>query len=128
MGKTKMQDADRDEGGNDQLRQVLAVIRIQRFDAFDGGGGQFACALSARVGGTEFEDMVEEPFAQVGFDADGDGIRADFSDPGEEGAPRNDEQDEAEPVKYVREGLPLEEDAVYGTADEVGLANRQQTS
>jgi hypothetical protein len=77
------QDADGNERGDDQLRQVLAVIGVQRFDALDGGGGQFAGALSARVGGTEFEDVIEEPLTQVGFDADGNGVCANFRDPGE---------------------------------------------
>ena len=74
MGKTKIRIEMRNESGDDQLRQVLTEICIQRFDAFDCGGGQFTCALSAGVGGTEFEDVREETIAQIGFDLHGHGI------------------------------------------------------
>ena len=77
------QDTYRDEGGNNKLREILAVIRIQRFNAFDCGCCEFPGALSTRVGGTEIQDVVEESFAQVGFDLYGDCVSADFIDPRE---------------------------------------------
>ena len=106
-GEDEDQNADRDQRGDDQLREILAVIRIQRFDAFDCGGGQFAGALSARVGGTEIQDVVEESVAQVGFDLYGDGIGADFVDPGQKGTPGDDDEDEvAASGKLARESVP----------------------
>ena len=59
------QDADRDQRGDHQLGEILAVIGIQCFDPLDGGSCQFTGALSACVGGTKIQDVVEEPFAEI---------------------------------------------------------------
>ena len=127
IGKTKNQDGSGNERGDNQLRQVLAEVGIQRFDAFDRGGGQFAGALSARVGGTQLEDVREEPLAQVGLDLDCHGIGGDFVQPGQQGAPADGDQDQLQRVPSLPRGTVPEEDVVDRSAEQPGLPDGQQS-
>ncbi len=84
------------ERGEDELRQVLAVVRFERFDAIDRGGDEFAGAFAARVGGSECNEMIEEAFAQSRLDARGDAERGHFAAPREERARGDDRQQREE--------------------------------
>ncbi len=125
-GENKDEDREGNEGGDDQLRQVLAKVGIQRLDALDRGGGQLAGALSARVGGTQLEDVREEPLAQVGLDLDRHGIGGDFVQPGQEGAPADGDQDPLQEGRHIGEGLSQQEHVVDRGAEQPGLPDGQQ--
>ena len=90
-GENKDQDAERNERRDDQLRQILAEIGVQGFDSLHRGCGQLAGPFGAGISGTKVLDMGEEFFAQVGFDPHGHNIGADFVQPGQQGAPGNNE-------------------------------------
>ena len=83
-------------------------------------------ALSARVGGTEFEDVGEQPFAQVGLDLDRHRVGSDFVQPGEQRPPADGDQDEDERGGDLRESQFLEEDSVDNAAQLPGLPDGQQ--
>jgi hypothetical protein len=95
----------------------LTVVGVQCLDALDRGGGQFASALSARIGGTERQDVIEELFAQIRFDANSDEIGADFIQPCKESAARDDDQDQPKPASDLREVLSLQEGSIDRTAE-----------
>ena len=68
-GKTKNKILNGNERGDDQLRQVLAEIGVQRLDPFHRRVDQFAGAFAARIGRAEPQDFIEQALAQVAFDA-----------------------------------------------------------
>ena len=72
--------------------------------------------------------MGEQPLAQVGLDADGDRVGRDVTKPGKQGAPENEDQNQAQDRGHLRQGLSPEEDSVDGPADEPGLADGQEAS
>ena len=120
------QDADWHQRSHDKLRKILAVIGIQRFDPLDRGRGQLAGALPARVGGTQVQNVLEEPVPQVGFDTDGDNIGADLINPSQKCAPGNEKQDQLQPGSYLGKGLSLQVNAIDRTAEQVCLGDDQQ--
>ncbi|HSG45270.1 MAG TPA: hypothetical protein VLA72_19155 [Anaerolineales bacterium] len=83
--------------------------------------------MRASVCGTKFADVVEDSFAEVGFYSYGNGVCTDFIDSRQQGAPRNDEQNKLQPMVNLRKSLSLNKDSIDGAADEVSLADRQQT-
>lgn len=105
----------------------MTVVSVQRFDALDGGSGQFTGALSTRVGGTQPEDVIEQALTQIGFDADGNDVCTDLIQPGEEGTSCNDEEHELQPVRNLRESLSLQKDTIDRAAQQEGLPDREQT-
>ena len=72
------------------------------YNAFDCGCGQFACALSTRIGWTKFEDVREETITQVRFDFYRNRVGGDFVEPRQEGTSADGDKDEKEGVRDLR--------------------------
>ena len=66
--KNKKQNTYGNQCSDDQLRQVLAEIGVQRLNPIDGRIDQLASSLLAREGRTESHDLFEQPLAQIIFD------------------------------------------------------------
>ncbi len=95
------EDRERHEHGKHKLRQVLAVVRLQRFDAFNRGGRQFAGALAARVRRTQRHQAIEDAFAQIGLDAHGNPERGGLAAPRQRGARGDDRQQNEQRAPHV---------------------------
>ena len=73
-------------GSQCELRQVLAEISIEGFDAFHYGVRQLTGTLARSKGRTEGCDMGKKPPSQVAFDSSGNVVSGNLPTPGETGA------------------------------------------
>ena len=65
------ENAEGNEHADEELRQILTEIWIQRFDALGRGGRQFGGPFAAGVCGSQGHHVLEQSPAHIGLDADG---------------------------------------------------------
>jgi pteridine reductase len=108
------------------LRQVLAVIGVEGFDALHSGGAQFAALLALRKGWPKRGQVIEQARPQLGFDAYREQAGGGVTAPDGEGAQTDDEQSAQQVGHDFGECLPLQENGIYGGAEKPRLRDDEQ--
>jgi len=125
-GENDGQHAQRNQQGQDELGQILADIRVERFDPGDGRVGQLAAALAAGVGGAEGDDPGVQALAQVALDALG-GLAGDrVAAPRHHRAQDDHGQQGSQQRRDVAQPLFAQEDAGYDLGEQPRLGDQQQ--
>ncbi len=126
--KNEEQHRERNGGRQDDLRQILAEVGFEGFDAVDGREGQFAGAFGLGVGRAERRQVADEPFAQVGFDALGDQVGGDFGAPDGGGFDDDHAQQCAKQAGQGRARQTVQKNVVDDQGEDPGLENGQQAA
>ena len=126
MRKNKKQNTQGDKRGDDQLRQVLAEIGVQRLNPCQRGVDQFSGAFGAGIGRAEAQDLIKQAPAQIAFDAHGHGIGTYFTAPGQDCTEKDNQKNKAEKPGNIRQRLPTQENPRYYLAERRSLPDGQQ--
>ncbi|HEY6018482.1 MAG TPA: hypothetical protein VIY48_00845 [Candidatus Paceibacterota bacterium] len=120
------QDGQRDQHADNQLWQILAVVRIQRLDAIHGRGRQLPALLPSGIRRAKHKHMGEKPVPQRLLDTDSDLTRSDLLQSQEDSAHRDDAQEQAQPGPDIGQLQVAKEHSVDCHAEKVRLRRGAQ--